>query len=226
MECHSLRMDHDNFITLPYKLERSAPPFEENDIKSPENLFRHILKKYTKHDDHMFDPFAGLGTSLFVAEELNRIPFGIEAEQQKYQWVAGQLENWTHLVNDDAANLAKYDFPKMDLILTSPPYMLRNHKWNPVFGGDPKYAGYDKYLKRMGVIFGKAAPIMKKNAPLIIQVDNLTHGKIFTPLARDIANAINKNFIQTGETIVQWKIIKGEAKPKEAHTQFLIFKKR
>lgn len=219
-------MNHDNFITLPYQLEQNAPPFEGNDIKSPESLFRHVIKKYTKRGDKIFDPFAGLGTSLFVAEELNRIPFGIEAEEQKHQWVAGQLENWTHLVNDDAANLSKYDFPKMDLIVTSPPYMLRDHTWNPLFGGDPKQAGYDKYLKRMGVIFKRVAPIMKKNTPLIIQVDNVTRGKIFTPLVRDIAHAINKNFMQTGETCVQWEEIKGEAKPIDAHTQFLIFKKR
>lgn len=215
-------MDHDNFITLPYKLERSAPPFEGNDIKFPENFARHIIKKYSKRGDKIFDPFTGLGTSLFIAEDLKRIPFGIEAEEQKHQWVAGQLENWTHLVNDDAANLAKYDFPKMDLILTSPPFMPRHHKWNPLFGGDPKQAGYDKYLKRMGVIFGKIAPIVKKNAPLIIQVDNLTHGKIFTPLIKDLTNTINKHFIQTGETIVQWSNPKSDY----PHTQFLIFKKR
>jgi len=215
-------MKHDKFITLPWKHERDAPPFEGNDIKFPEGFARHIIKNYSKRGDVIFDPFTGLGTSLFVAEELNRIPYGVEAETQKHQWVAGQLENWTHLVCDDAARLEKYNFPKVDLVLTSPPFMHRHHKWNPLFGGDPSKAGYDKYLKRMGLIFGKVGTIMKKNAPLIIHVDNLQHGKIFTPLIRDIANTLDKNFIQTGETIVQWS----GAKPDYPHTQFLIFKKR
>lgn len=114
-------MDHDKFIALPWKLERDAPPFEGNDIKFPEGFARHIVKKYSKAQDVVFDPFAGLGTSLFVAEELNRVPYGIEAEEQKHQWVAGQLENWTYLVCDDAARLEKYKFPKADLVLTSPP---------------------------------------------------------------------------------------------------------
>lgn len=219
-------MTHENFVTLPWGHERSAPPFEGNDIKFPESFARHIIKTYSKRGDNIFDPFTGLGTSLFVAEELNRIPFGIEAEEQKHQWVAGQLENWTHLVHDDAANIAKYDFPKMDLILTSPPYMPRNHKWNPLYGGDPKYAGYDKYLKRMGFIFSKLPTIMKKNAWLIVHLDNIQRGKIFTPLVRDIANSLDKHFIQVGETIVQWEAVQNEPKPQEPHTQFLIFKKR
>ncbi len=209
-------------IILPWAFERDAPPFEGNDIKFPESLARHIIKKHSKKGDKIFDPFAGLGTTLFVAEELKRIPFGIEAEGQKFEWVAGQLENWTHMICDDTACLDKYDLPKMDLVLTSPPYMPRHHKWNPLFGGDPKHAGYDKYLKRMGFIFGKISKVMKKNAPLIIQVDNLHHGKTFTPLVRDIANTLDKNFIQTNEQIVKWD------NPKQDYpfTNLLYFKKK
>ena len=65
------------FVTLPYALEREAPPFEGNDIKYPESLVRHFLGRCTKPGDKVFDPFAGLGTTLFVAEEMRRVPFGI-----------------------------------------------------------------------------------------------------------------------------------------------------
>lgn len=210
------------YIELPWLLERDSPPFTGNEIKFPESLVRHLLKKHTKKGGNVFDPFAGLGTTLFVAEEIGRIPFGIEANEQQQQWIAGQLENWTHLVCDDAANLQKYNFPKMDLILTSPPYMPRHHKWNPLYGGDPKYAGYDKYLRRIKFIFSKFLTIMKKNTPLIVQVDNLQHGKIFTPLIHDIVHLLNRDFIQTDETIVKWK----NAKPDYPFTTLLIFKKK
>lgn len=215
-------MKHETLVKLPWKLERNAPHFEGNDIKFPESFARHILKKYSKKGDVVFDPFTGLGTALFVAEEMKRIPFGIEAEEKKYEWVAGQLENWTHLIHDDAANIEKYDFPKTDLILTSPPYMARHHKWNPLFSGNPKHAGYDKYLKRMGFIFGKMTKIMKKNTPLIIQVDNLQNGKIFTPLSRDIAQAISKNYIQADDVKVLWN----NPRPDYSYTQYLVFKKK
>lgn len=212
----------EKLITLPWEFEREPPPFEGNDIKFPEALVRYVFKKHSKRGDKIFDPFTGLGTSLFIAEEMNRVPFGIEAERKKFEWVAGQMENWMNLFHDDAFNLDKYNFPKMDLILTSPPYMPNHHKWNPLFGGDPKKNGYAVYLKRMVKIFKKCENLMKKNTPLIIQVDNLYHGKNFTPLIRDIAGALDKDFVQIDETTVLWK------NPKQDYpfTTLLTFKKR
>ena len=215
-------MYKDSLIHLEWNLERSAPHFEGNDIKFPEGLARHIIKKHTKKGDKVFDPFAGLGTTLFTAEEMSRIPFGFEIEEQKFEWVAGQLENWTHLIHDDAYNLARYNLPKMDLVLTSPPYMPRHHKWNPLFGGDPKHSGYDKYLKRMGQIFSKVKTVMKKTAPLIIQADNLHHGKNFTPLPCDISGAISKDFTQTDEVSVIWD----NPKPDYPFTRYMVFKQK
>ena len=214
-------MNYASQITLPWKLERTAPPFEGNDIKSPEALYRYIYKNYTKKRDKIFDPFTGLGTSMFVAEEMERIPFGIEAEEQKFEWTAGQLENWTHIINDDAFNISKYDLPKMDLIITCPPFMEAYTKWNPLYSGDPKYDGYDKYLKRMGIIFKKIMPLMKRKTPLIIQIDNIHSKKGFTPLIHDLVNTLSKNFIQIGETQVQWD----NPKLDYPFTTLVIFKK-
>lgn len=221
-ECDNSRMTQNKMITLPWVLERPAPPFEGNDIKFPEELVRHVLKKYTNEGDKIFDPFAGLGTTMFIAEEMKRTPFGFETEEQKYQWVAGQMQNWTHLIHDDIAQIEKYSLPKMDLILTSPPYMPRHHKYNPLYGGNPKYNGYNKYLKRMAYIFSKLAIVLKKSAPLIVQVDNLQHGKIFTPLIHDMVHCISNDFIQTDEIIVKWD------NPKKDYpfTTLLIFKKK
>ena len=193
------------YIELAYGLERTAPPFEGNDIKSPESLSRYVIEQHTKKGGKVFDPFAGLGTNMFVAEEMERIPFGIEAEELKYEWVAGQLENWTHMICDDTGKLDKYDLPKMDLITTCPPFMERTDKWNPLYGGDPKYASYDKYLRRLKFIFSKLPTIMKKNTPLIVQVDNIKTKHGFTPLVHDIAQVLQRDFIQTNETIVKWK---------------------
>ncbi len=212
--------NEDSFITLPWKLERNAPDFEGNDIKSPESLARYFIKKYTKKGDKVFDPFTGLGTTLFVTEELERVPYGIEAERAKYEWVAGQLENWMYLINGDAAKTLTYPFPKMDFSFTSPPYMKITDKWNPLYDGDPKYAGYDIYLKRMRFIYKKIAEQLKRNAIAIVQVDNID-GKKFTPLARDISNAVSKSLTPIGEVTIQWD----SGKKNYPHTHCLIFKK-
>lgn len=215
-------MIHDILIELPWELEQTAPPFEGNDVRSPEGLYRHIIKKYTKKGGKIFDPFVGLGTTMFTAEELSRVPYGIEADPNRHQWVAGQLENWTHIVNDDAANIARYDLPKMDLILTCPPYMTRFDKWNPLYDGDPKYAGYDAYLKRMTHILSKLPSIMKKETLLILEAQNITKGTRFTPLTHDLVQCAAKSFKQVGETNVRWE----NPKPNHPLTTLLIFKKK
>lgn len=193
------------FITLPYKLERAAPPFEGNDICYPASLVRHFLDLYTKRGSRVFDPFVGLGTTLFVAEEMGRIPYGIEAERERFEWVAGQMTHWNHVFHDDAANCAKLELPKMDFCMTSPPYMPRDHRWNPLYSGDPSQAGYDNYRRRMKYIFGQIHTCMKRGAIVVVQVDNLRRGKCFTPLVHDIGAAVGASFRMMDEKIIRWE---------------------
>lgn len=210
-----------NFITLPYKLERDAPPFETNEIKTPESLPRFILKEFTKPGDKVFDPFAGLGTTLFVAEELKRIPFGIEADPRRHQWVAGQLEHWMHLVNGDSARAAAMGFPKMDFSMTAPPFMAINHKWNPLYGGDKTKDGYVVYLKRMQFIYKQISKVMKRNAQIVVQVDDIP-GRVFTPLVRDINNALSKVLTLENEVTIAWSGGRDDYR----HTNCLVFRNK
>lgn len=212
-------MTRPSLITLPYKLEREAPPFEKQDIKYPESLVRHFIKEFTKKEACIFDPFSGLGTTLFVAEEMGRIPYGMEADQDRYEWVAGQLGNWTNLIWADTAKMLHYDFPKMDFAITSPPFMPKSHKWNPLYGGDPSKAGYDKYLKRMEYIFTQLAKLMKRNASIVVQLDNI-RSRGFTPLVADVGRAISKTMRLDNEIIVQWE----NAQEGYPYTHCLVFK--
>lgn len=213
-------MTHPSFITLPYTLERDPPPFEGNDIKYPEALVRHFLTAFTNKDDKVFDPFAGLGTTLFVAEEMGRKAYGIEADPLKQQWVAGQLDQWANLIYEDSFHVAKLGLPKMDFCMTSPPFMPNHHSWNPLFGGDPAKSGYPAYLRRMASIFANMQSIMKKGSKVVVQVDNIP-GRSYTPLVRDLSLAISKSFKPEGETIVAWQ----DAPERYSHTHCLIFKK-
>lgn len=213
-------MKHKNLITLPWKIEAAPPPFGSDEDKYPESLVRYFLKKYTKTGDKIFDPFMGLGTTAFVAEEMGRVPYGIESDPQRHEWSAGQLENWQNLICGDSGKLNTYGFPKMDFSITSPPYMPIHHKWNPLYGGDPAKAGYPTYLKRMTHIFKQLRSIMKKNSMLVVQVDNI-EGRQYTPLVRDISLAVSKSFRPEAEIIVTWE----NPKPHYTHTHALIFKK-
>lgn len=210
-----------NFITLPYKLEREPPPFETDEIKTPESLPRYFIREMTRSGDRVLDPFAGLGTTLFVAEEMKRIPYGIEADPRRREWVAGQMEHWMNVVCADSARAASLGLPKMDFSLTAPPFMAITHKWNPLFSGDPSKDGYGVYLKRMQYIYRQVSKIMKRNARIVVQVDNIP-GRTFTPLVRDINNALSKVLKLENEMTVAWQGGRDDYR----HTNCLIFRNK
>lgn len=213
-------MKLDYFITLPFGYAREAPPFEGNDICYPPSVVRHFLKIFTKKGDKVLDPFAGLGTTLFVAEDMGRVPFGIEAERERFEWTAGQMKNWQNIRHEDAANVALLDLPKMDFCITSPPFMPRDHDWNPLYSGNKAYAGYDKYLSRMKYIFSELPKVMKRGSYLVVHLDNLRR-RSFTPLVWDVGNAIGASFRLENDILVVY-----EDAPKEfPYTHCLVFKK-
>ncbi len=209
----------DGLLELPFTLERTAPPFEGNDIKYPESLPRHFIAQCTRRGARVFDPFAGLGTTLFVAEELGRKAYGVEADPRRHEWVAGQLDNWMGVVCADSARVARLGFPKMDFCMTSPPFMPVTDTYNPLCGGNPAQAGYAAYLKRLALIFRHLTGVMKKGAPLVVHVDNIA-GRRFTPLVRDMGAAVAHSWRQTDEVVVRWQ---EKSQGQARHTHALVF---
>lgn len=206
-------------ITLPFTLERAAPPFEGNDIKYPESLVRHFLKTYTKKGQRVFDPFAGLGTTLFVAEEMGRVPYGIEADPERHGWTAGQMKHWQNLILGDSARAQSFDLPKMDFCMSSPPFMRRDAQWNPLYGGDPAKAGYAVYLSRLVYIYSRLTAVIKRHGWVVLQLDNIP-GRAFTPLVWDAGHALSAVLKPAGEIIVRWEKPRGDY----THTHCLLFR--
>lgn len=58
----------------------------------PEELPEWFIKLFTKEGDMVLDPFAGSGTTLFVAERMGRSAIGIEIMEDYYQMIKNQLE--------------------------------------------------------------------------------------------------------------------------------------
>lgn len=196
---------YPEFIELAFKRENPVSGDDSDIDKFPESLPRYFLTHFTKEKAKVFDPFSGHGTTAFVAEEMGRIPYGIEADRGRYEWSAGQLAHWQNMRHDDAANMLEQGFPKMDFCITSPPYMMMDDAWNPLCpNGDKRYGGYAGYLKRLHYIFSLMPQIMKKNALVVVQCDNI-QGKVYTPLVSGFSAAISESLTPVGETIVKWK---------------------
>ena len=58
----------------------------------PEELPEWFIKLFTKEGDMVLDPFAGSGTTLFVAERMRRSAIGIEMMEDYYKMIKNQLE--------------------------------------------------------------------------------------------------------------------------------------
>ncbi len=58
----------------------------------PEELPQWFIKLFTQKGDTVLDPFAGSGTTLFVAERMGRNAIGVELMDEYYQMIKEQIE--------------------------------------------------------------------------------------------------------------------------------------
>jgi DNA modification methylase len=162
------------------------------------------INKFTGPGQVVFDPFAGFGTTLLVAEELGRVGYGIEYSQPKADYVHGLLAHPERLIQGDSRNLNEYDIPTIDLCLTSPPYTNESDAENPFVDYRQKGFDYPSYLQEMGRIFLQVEQKMKPSSRLVIEASNLKKNGQVTTLAWDIAREVSRMFHFEGETMICW----------------------
>ena len=98
----------------------------------PLSLAKHFIEIYSKEGDTIFDPFAGVGTTLDAANLLKRNSLGVELNSEFIKLfnngidIKDGIQNYNYqrsVFQGSALNIGKF-MPKdfVDLILTSPPY--------------------------------------------------------------------------------------------------------
>jgi DNA modification methylase len=178
--------------------------FRHEDIRSADSLMGFCVNKFTERGQVVFDPFAGFGTTLLVAEEMGRIGYGIEFSKQKANYVHGLLEHPERLIHGDSRNLLEYDLPFFDLCLTSPPYTNESDDENPFVDYRKKGFDYPSYLEEMGRIFSQVSQKMNPYGYVVIEASNLKKNGQVTTLAWDIARELAQIFHFQGEAIICW----------------------
>ncbi|NWG05287.1 MAG: DNA methylase [Chloroflexi bacterium] len=193
-----LHLPRGNKLVLPSRFHR------DQHVRAADSLVEYCIKEYSQEGQVVFDPFAGYGTMLFIAEELGRIGYGIEYSKSKADYVQGLLKHPERLIHGDSRKLAEYDLPLIDLCLTSPPYTNASDTENPFVDYRQKGFDYPSYLQEMGNIFLQVARKMRPSARLVIEASNLKKDGQVTTLAWDIAREVSKTFHFEGETIFCW----------------------
>src|SRR5512134_2696318 len=114
------------------------PPRRKKDVlvhpaKFPETLAQEFIEFFTKRGETVLDPMAGTGSTMVAALRAGRNSYGIELNP-KYAEIAKQIIEEERnalgetvstlqslLINGDAAQLANYQLPLANYVLTSPP---------------------------------------------------------------------------------------------------------
>jgi hypothetical protein len=152
----------------------------------------------------VFDPFAGYGTTLIVAEAMGRAGYGIEYEERRVRYIRSQIQRPERIVHGDSRDLSGYAIPPFDLSITSPPFTERGDHDDPLSNYRAPRASYDAYLNDMRQIYAQLRALMKPGAHAVLEVANLkTDGRV-TTLAWDLARTIGEELHFEGEVVVGW----------------------
>jgi DNA modification methylase len=193
------------YLSLKLSHSEELPAaFKDDDVRYPESLVEHFLKEFTRAGDTVLDPFAGYGTTLFVAERMGRIPYGIELVAEKVQYARGRLSRPEALIQGDARFLADIQLPPMDFSLTSPPYMNKGDPEDPFTAYRSTNNGYAGYLRDIRGIYKQLRGRMKPAGKVVLEIANLKLNGQVTTLAWDVAREVSKVLRFEGEVVVCW----------------------
>lgn len=140
-----LKFKKGNKVKLPENFEN---------VRFPEELVEFVLNEYTNEGDYVLDPFLGFGTTILVAERMNRSGYGVEINKDRVEFVRSLVKNTNSVICDDIFNIDKYNLLDFDLCLTSPYFMEKGDK-NPFNTKLTEQTEYEQYLVDMVKVFSK-----------------------------------------------------------------------
>ena len=144
---------------------------------TPSYIVWNLLQRYTKEKDLVVDPFAGSGTTLDVARDLNRRALGYDVHPTRKD-----------IFRVDARKLPPELGGKVDFVFMDPPYSTHLD-----YGDDPRDIGKldvakgPAYYDAMEQVFAECHRLLKPGKHLGLYVsDSYVHGKAFHPIGFEL----------------------------------------
>ncbi|MBU1136146.1 MAG: site-specific DNA-methyltransferase [Nanoarchaeota archaeon] len=184
--------------------------YEERDIRDrnihpavfPIALPAKCIELFTHKGELVLDPFAGIGTTLVAAKDLERNAVGFDLKKEYIAFANKRLskiksQNKTKQITicEDSINIPDYlDEETISLCIASPPYanMLNRARLNKSLRGNQRKNGQykkiqqysnnprdlgtmesQKFAEELGKIYEKILPLLKPKAHCIINITDL-----------------------------------------------------
>jgi DNA modification methylase len=217
---------------IPYWFVLKPQPRKKDEIlhpaKYPEDLVELFVSTFTVENDNIFDPMSGTGSTQLGALKLKRNAYGTELSEffagiangrcKEYLDPSQQLLFYEKknqkfkIINKDARLLSVDDFPKIDYMITSPPYwdMLNmkgaeNQAKRIEKGLKTNYSdatddignitSYNEFLFSLRDIYFNIASLMKPESYMTIVVKNIKKKGSNYPFAWDLANLLQAKLV-------------------------------
>lgn len=216
-----LSFKHGNELVLPVDNKN-------DDVRFSDDMAAFFINKFSSRGDVVFDPFAGFGTTLYIAEKYGRNGYGIEYLPDRVRYIQSIIQNKDNIICASALEMDKIALPVIDFCLTSPPYMSKNnHDEYPFAAYKVTGAGYEQYLLDIEGVFRQLQYKLKPNAYVIVEISNIIKDNVLTTLAWDVAGSVAKVLTFEKEIIVNWESEKEAEKYGFGydHSYCLVFRK-
>ena len=213
-------------------------PRKKNEIlhpaKYPEELIKQFITTFSKEGENIFDPMSGTGSTQVAALERGRNGYGTELSpffadiarerckeiinSQKAELFAEKAADLSYkILLKNAKEIAPTDFPKIDYIITSPPYwdMLNmkgaeyqarrkekglqlNYSDNPADLGN--ISDYENFIDELEAVYIHILGLLKKGGYFTIIVKNIKKKGRNYPFAWDLSERLQKHLLLLPET--------------------------
>jgi DNA modification methylase len=187
----------------------------DSHFRFPEEVAERVINTFSSKDDWILDPFAGFGTTIHVAQDLERYAVGIETDSKRSEFANKGLAEPNIVIQDRAENILrlkdKYIF---NLAFTSPPYMsvkLEDDPWGKT------------YFQDMKNIFTDIKQLLAPSATVVAEVSNIRRGGGVRPLAWQLGGILSEIYEFQGE-VIRCNTSDVEAGPGFDHSYLLIYK--
>jgi DNA modification methylase len=175
------------------------------EVNFPETLAEWVIGSFSSVGDLVLDPFAGFGTTAVVAIRMGRRAIGVELLPERAAIIRERLNGSGRVVVGDARELATLVQDRVDLCLTSPPYMTRTgHPENPLTGYRSLDAEYETYLDEIEAVGRQVAALLRPGGHLVLNAATIVSQDAMTMLAGDIAARLERHMTRSPDIPIRW----------------------